>query len=508
VPRPAAVLGTIALERDGAVSLQRQLYAALREAILRGRLAPGTRLPATRLLARDLGTARNTVVAAFEQLVAEGYLASRVGDGTRVAAVLPETLLHARRARVTAAPQGVAPGLSRRGQAIVGARRALRNPQRRAFQPGLPALDEFPRDLWTRLLARRARRSPRATLGYGYPAGLPILREAIAWWFGAARGVTCTPEQVIVVAGAQAGLDLACRLLLDAGDPAWIEEPGYLGARGALLAAGAAPVPVPIDADGLDVDAGARASPAARLVYVTPSHQFPLGMTMSLARRLRLLAWAAEAGAWVLEDDFDSEYRYAGRPVAAMQGLDAAGRVVYVGTFSKTMFPALRAGYLVVPVTLVDAFTAAVRLTGHQVAGDVQAALADFLAEGHFAAHVRRMRSLYAARQDVLVGALRRRLGGLLAVEAREGGMQVAAMLPAGADDVGAARAADAEGVVAPPLSMYHLGTAGRRGLHLGFAAVSEREIPAGVERLARGLERWHGAGGARARAVVRSARS
>jgi GntR family transcriptional regulator/MocR family aminotransferase len=505
MPRPGAVLGTIALDRGGAVPLQRQLYAALREAILMGRLAPGARLPATRVLARDLGAARNTVVAAFEQLVAEGYLTSRVGDGTRVAAVLPETLLHARRAPVAAAPSGVVPALSRRGHVLVAARRPLADPRRRAFQPGLPAVDEFPRDLWARLLARRARASPRGILGYGHPAGLPRLREAIAVCFGAARGVTCAPDQVIVVAGAQAGLDLCCRLLLDPGDPAWIEEPGYLGARGALLAAGASPVPVPIDADGLDVDAGARASPAARLVYVTPSHQFPLGMTMSLTRRLRLLAWAGAAGAWVLEDDFDSEYRYTGRPVAAMQGLDVAGRVVYVGTFSKTMFPALRAGYLVVPAVLVDAFTAAVRLTGQQVAADVQAALADFITEGHFAAHVRRMRSLYAGRQERLVRALRHRLDGIVAVEPREGGMQVAAMLPAGADDVGASRAAASEGVVAPPLSMYHLGASVHRGLHLGFAGVREREISSGVDCLARGLERWRREGGARPRAMVRS---
>ncbi|HJW70450.1 MAG TPA: PLP-dependent aminotransferase family protein, partial [Candidatus Binatia bacterium] len=336
--------------------------------------------------------------------------------------------------------------------------------------------------------------------------GLPVLREAIAAYLGPARGVACDPSQVIVVAGSQAGLDLSCRLLLDAGDPAWIEEPGYLGARGALLAAGARLVPVPIDAEGIDVDAGASTSRGTRLVYVTPSHQFPLGVTMSLARRLKLLAWAAQAGAWVLEDDFDSEFRYAGRPVAAMQGLDAAGRVVYLGTFSKTLFPALRVGYLVVPAALVDAFTVAVRLTGHQVATDLQAALADFIVEGHFAAHVRRMRALYAARQDRLVRALRRRLDGLLAVDARDGGMQVAGMLRPDADDAAASRAANAEDVIAPPLSLYHVGLPVRRGLHLGYAGVPEREITTGVERLARALERWRRAGGVASPAMVRSA--
>ena len=504
MPRRGAVLGTLSLDRGGE-PLHRQLYGALREAILAGRLRPGTRLPATRTLARDVGAARNTVVTAFEQLVAEGYLESRVGDGTRVAAVLPETLLHARRTRVPPAPRGATPGLSRRGEAMVAARRPTADPLRRAFQPGLPAVDLFPRDVWARLLARRARLPARGNLGYTHATGLPSLREAIAAYLGPARGVTCDPSQVIIVAGSQAGLDLSCRLLLDAGDPAWIEDPGYLGARGALLAAGARLVPVPIDGEGIDVDAGARACGAARLVYVTPSHQFPLGVTMSLARRLTLLAWAARAGAWVLEDDFDSEFRYAGRPVAAMQGLDAAGRVVYLGTFSKTMFPALRAGYLVVPAALVDAFTVAVRLTGHQVAADLQAALADFIVDGHFAAHVRRMRALYASRQDRLVRALRRRLDGILAVDSRDGGMQVAGMLAAGADDVAASLAASAEDVIAPPLSLYHVSAPVRRGLHLGYAGVPEREITAGVDRLARALERWSRAGGVAQRAMLRS---
>ena len=230
-------------------------------------------------------------------------------------------------------------------------------------------------------------------------------------------------------------------------------------------------------------------APAARLAYVTPSHQFPLGVTMTLARRLELLAWAAGAGAWVLEDDYDSEYRYAGRPVAAMQGLDAAGRVISIGTFSKTMFPALRAAWLVVPPGLVDAFAAALRITGHGVGADVQAALADFLGEGHFAAHVRRMRGLYADRQARLVRALRRRLDGVLAVAPRDGGMQLPAFLPAGVDDVAASRGADAAGVTAVPLSAYHLAPPGRGGFFLGYAGVPAREITAGVERLARVLE-------------------
>jgi len=490
MPRPAALLGTLALDRAADAPLQRQLYDALREAILDGRLAPRTRLPSSRQMARDLGAARNTIVGAFEQLVAEGYLEARVGDGTRVAAVLPEALLHVGRASTRRPAAGKAPGLSARGKALIAVRRPPADPRRRAFQPGLPALDEFPRELWARLLARRARMPARGLRGYAHPAGLPALREAIAAHLGPARGVACDPAQVVVVSGSQAALDLCCRLLLDPGDAAWIEEPGYLGARGALTAAGARLVPVPVDAHGIAVREGIARFPAARLAYVTPSHQFPLAVTMTLARRLELLAWAAEAGAWIIEDDYDSEYRYAGRPVAAMQGLDAAGRVISVGTFSKTMFAALRAAWLVVPPVLVDTFAAALRITGHGVNADLQAALADFLGEGHFAAHVRRMRGLYADRQARLVRALHRRLGDVLEVAPRDGGMQLPAFLPAGVDDVAASNAAEAEGVIAAPLSLYHLEAPDRGGFYLGYAGVPEREITAGVERLARALER------------------
>jgi GntR family transcriptional regulator/MocR family aminotransferase len=356
---------------------------------------------------------------------------------------------------------------------------------------GLPAVDHFPIDLWARLLARRVRMPTRSALGYDYAAGHPRLCEAIAQYLGAARGVVCRPEQVIVVAGAQAGLDLACRLLLDPGDAAWIEEPGYVGARGALLGASATLVPVPVDDEGLDVAAGARRAPRARLAYTSPSHQLPLGVTTSLARRLQLLDWATRAGAWILEDDYDSEYRYGGRPIAAMQGIDATGRVIYVGTFSKTLFPALRVGYLVVPPSLVEPFGVAMRHTGHSAPVAVQAALADFIADGYFAAHVRRMRVLYATRQARLVRAARKHL---VDVDLRpaEAGMHLVAELPADADDVAIAVRALEAGVSVRTLSSHYLERPLRRGLLLGYAGVGEREIDRGVEQLAPVL-REHG---------------
>ena len=483
--QPSAILGTLEIDRRAGVPLQTQLYRGLREAILQGRLASGLRLPATRVLARELDVARNTVVAVFEQLVDEGYLAARVGAGTVVAAIRPESLLHARPLPSRAAT-GTPPRLSRRGAQLAAVHRASPGAASgRAFQVGLPALDAFPTETWARLLARRARTPTRGALGYDYATGHPALREAVAAYLGAARGVLCRAEQVIVVTGAQAGLDLACRLLLDPGDAAWIEEPGYLGARGALLAASARLVPVPVDRDGLDVAHGSSRAPDARLAYTSPSHQLPTGATTSLPRRMALLEWAERADAWVLEDDYDSEYRYGGRPIAAMQGIDGAGRVIYVGTFSKTMFAALRLGYLVVPRALVEPFSVAMRHTGHSAPVVVQAAMADFIAEGHYTAHVRRMRVLYEGRQARLVRAARRHLTGLAHVAPAEAGMHLVAALPAGSDDVDVTARAAVAGVVVRPLSTHYLGRPERSGLLLGYAGTPEREIDRSVEALA-----------------------
>jgi GntR family transcriptional regulator/MocR family aminotransferase len=332
-------------------------------------------------------------------------------------------------------------------------------------------------------------RSPSADLlSYGDPAGYGPLRAVIAEYLIAARGVRCRPEQVIVVAGSQQGLDLAARVLLDAGDKAWVEDPGYIGARGALTSAGADLVPVPVDQEGLEVVAGIARCPTARLVYITPSHQYPLGVTMSLPRRLALLEWAQRAGAWVLEDDYDGEYRYTGRPLPALQGLDTENRTVYLGTLSKTLFPALRLGYLVVPLDLVDTFVAAKALTDRHAPSVEQAVLADFITEGHFARHVRRTRMLYAARQAALVDAAQRNLAGLLEIGPAEAGMHLVGYLPRGVDDQDASRRAAAYQVDAPALTAFALTPQRRGGLLLGYAAVSQAEIYAGVRRLAAAL--------------------
>ncbi len=483
-------LDSFALDPQAEAPLYRQLYDALRGAILDGRLAAGARLPSSRVLAADLGVGRNTVLSAYEQLTAEGYLEGQVGAGTRIAASLPDKFLEVgaggRGARAARNDPGIP--LSRRGELIASVKRGAARYERghaRAFQHGLPAIDQFPATLWSRLLARRARDPRNGLFGYETGEGYKPLREAIAAHAGAARGVVCTPEQVIVTAGAQAAFDIAARMLIDPGDAAWIEEPGYLGARGALLGAGANLVPVPVDNEGLDVAAGRALHPMPKLIYVTPSHQFPLGVTLSLPRRLALLDFAGAANAWIVEDDYDSEYRYSGRPIASLQGLDRAARVLYMGTFSKTLFPSLKVGYLIVPDALIDAFRTAIRLTGHVPSPAIQAALADFIGDGHFGTHVRRMRAVYAARRACLTEAIESDLGEFVEASPSDGGMQLVGFLKRDIDDRNASAVAAAAGIHVAPLATYYLGRPAMSGLHMGFAAIPETQIAKATKRMA-----------------------
>ena len=489
----------LALDRGAGVSLQQQIYDQVRAVILAGGLAPGTRLPSSRALAGEFGCSRNTVVSAFDQLQGEGYLEGHAGSGTFVSRVLPEELLGLG-AEATARPSDAATlpapaRLSARGQQIA----ALRRPQagqERAFLPGIPETAEFPFDAWSRLHARVWRRPAPELLRLGAPAGLRALREAIARYLTTFRGIGCDWRQVIVTAGAQQAIDLVVQMLLAPGDAVWIEEPGYPGLRGPLIAAGARPVPVPLDDEGLSVTAGRRLGPRARAAIVTPSHHYPLGTTLSLGRRLELLEWARESDAWILEDDYDSEYRYAGRPLASLLGLAAgreeAGRVIYIGSFSKVLFPSIRLGYLVVPGNLVDALTAALSALGAQPTALIQPVLAAFIDDGHFATHVRRMRRLYAARQEALVAAAGRHLDAYLSVAPDDAGLHLMAWLkPALAErlgDRGAAEAAAAAGIAVSPLGDYFVGTPNRQGLLLGYAAVPEEEIESGARRLAAAL--------------------
>ncbi|MCB1885410.1 MAG: PLP-dependent aminotransferase family protein [Geminicoccaceae bacterium] len=487
-PAPLLLKGFAAGEADGQ-PLHRRLYFVLREAILESRLGPGARLPSSRALAKDLGVSRNTALAAFEQLLAEGYIEGRVGAGSYVSQHLPEDALEARAAKVAGETGGTRPppGPSRRGATIAGLTTFQSLP--RPFAPGQPELAAFPFEDWARRLAQVWRAPKTGLLVAGDPLGFPPLRQALAAYLAAARAVRCEPEQVFVVSGAQQALDLAARVLLDPGDRVWVEDPGYDGMIGALAAAGADLVPLPVDGEGLVVAAGRARAPDARMACVSPSHHFPLGVTLSLARRLDLLEWARAADAFVLEDDYDSEYRYAGRPLAALQGLDADGRVIYIGTMSKVMFPGLRLGYMVVPRHLVGAFKAARRLADGFPSTLAQPALAAFIADGALGAHVRRMRALYAARQRAFLVRAKATLGDRLRLAPCEAGLHLVGYLRDGVDDVAVSRRARDLGVEAPPLSAFYRAHPPRSGLLLGYAGVPEPQVDAALAKLGRAIE-------------------
>ncbi len=477
------ILAALPLDRSDPAPLFRQLYAAIKEAILRGALGPGMQLPPTREFCRLLAISRQTVLNAYAQLTAEGYLSGSVGKGTFVSADLP-----------IAGGDGAAPGLLRplsaRGEGYVAAMRkvAYHRGKLRAFRVGMPALDHFPFDVWSRLEARRWRR-PDHLMGYSDPAGYLPLRELLCVYLKAARGVNCTPEQIVITSGSQQGLFLLSSILLGPGDAVWMESPGYRGASGSLHAAGAEVFPVPIDAQGLDVAYGAAHCPQAKLAYVTPSHQLPLGVSMGLQRRLELLAWAAKAKAWIIEDDYDSEYRYTGAPLASLQSLDRAGCVVYVGTLSKVLFPGLRLGYLVAPPALAGALVQAKAVVDRHTAIVPQMVLADFIAEGHFGRHIKRTREINAARRALLMQGIERELGDFLVCGPAETGLELCVHFRRGHDEEAVARAGLERGIELRPLGHYSdagapAGCRAAPGLLLGFSALPEAEIAHGLKVL------------------------
>ncbi|MGH0032495.1 MAG: PLP-dependent aminotransferase family protein [Myxococcota bacterium] len=483
----------LVLALDGEGPLNRQVYVALRAAILEGRIQPGARLASSRALAKELGVSRNTVLHAYEQLVAEGYARTREGSGTFVAEALPGG--GASRPR-RSAPRG-RPALSALGQRIAeriprgAATWSLpRAPLRYDFRYGEPAYQDLPLETWSRLLGRRARRLSVRRLAYQTPGGCPELREALAGYLARARGVVCEPEQVMIAQGSQQAVDLCVRLLVDPGDTAVLEEPHYTGFSFCLEAAGAETVHVPVDAEGLQVEALADV-PRARLACVTPSHQFPTGGVLPLARRLALLDWARHSGAIVLEDDYDGEFRYQGRPLASLQSLDRFGRVVYVGTASKLLFPALRIGWAVVPPGLVDAFRDAKAITDTGTASVEQLAFADFVAEGHLERHVRRVRKRHARRRSALLDAVQGELGDRAQVVGTDAGVHVLLRLP----DLSARlvtrlrRACRERDVGVYPTAPFYAKPPRRAELLLGYAALDEPAIRAGIRGLRRALD-------------------
>jgi len=488
MPRIAtgAVIGRLPLDKSAASPLYRQLYEDLRGLILTGRLAPGSKLPSTRLLAAEHGVSRNTVLQAFDQLLSEGYIEGRRGAGSFVSRDLPD-----RPARPVQAPAAQSPTLraiSARGRGIVE-QHSLREPVPAPFAPGWPDVGAFPTAVWTRLVARSWRRLEPQAYAAGDRAGYEPLRAAIADYLSAERAVRCTVGQILIFTGIRQAIDLTLRVLADSGDAVWMEEPGFRGIHATLTAADCVPVPVPVDGEGLSVAAGTRLAPRPRLICTSPSHQYPLGVTMSLARRLELLAYARRVRAWVLEDDYDSEFRYSGRPLAALQGLDESGLVLYAGSFSKAMFRSLRIGYLVVPEALAETFRRARAALDDYPGPGLQPALAAFMQGGYFGSHVRQMRRRYGARQAALVAAAREHWPGLLEVEPDPAGLHLIARLtPALAsrmDDREIERIAGAAGIAMDSLSGFYARRPARQGLLLGYGAFEESAIHSAARRLA-----------------------
>jgi GntR family transcriptional regulator/MocR family aminotransferase len=482
-------------ERD---PLQVQIYRALRDAILRGRYPAGSRLPSTRALAADAGVARNTVSNAYDQLLGEGYAVTRHGSGTYVTAELPDAMTAVARPAgppAARAVDGAAPRLSRLGRTVQGWRVTFERDGcglAYDFRHARPALRDFPYATWRRLLTRRVRSASERDLEYGPPAGAPALREAIARHLQRARGIVGDAGQVLVVNGAQQALDLVARVLIESRDRVLFEEPHYAAARGVFLGAGARLVTLPVDAEGLDVTRLDRRVRGIRLAYVTPSHQFPTGVVMSLARRVALLSWAERENVWVVEDDYDGEYRYSGRPLQSLQGLDRTGRVLYMGTFSKLMFPALRLGYLVLPRPLVKAFRSAKGLADGGTATLEQLALADFIAEGHFERHVRLARARNAARRNVLVEAVAEHLGNRVEISGDSAGTYVLLWLrdipPRQVDRYVARARAASVGIYSA--ASFFAKEPPRGAIILSYAALAETDIREGILRLGAVLRR------------------
>jgi GntR family transcriptional regulator/MocR family aminotransferase len=475
----SAITPIISIDRKASRPLHQQIYDEYRSAILGGTLRPGQTVPSTRGLASELGVSRIPVLTAYAQLLAEGYFQSRVGSGTTISLALPSPGI------LKKSPNARVPGRRpiTKHSALPG---AIKNqPWLRkwgAFGVGQVAFEKFPFHMWNRLVTRHCRLVSAKDLDYGDPMGLKNLRDAIAVYLGTTRGVRCSAEQIMIVSGSQQALDICSRVLLEPGSRVWMEEPGYRFARNLLVLNGCVIVPVPVDHEGLNVAAGVRLDGKARAALVTPSHQYPLGVTMSASRRMQLLDWAERSQSWILEDDYDSDYRYESMPISSLQGLDRNSRVVYIGTFSKVVFPSLRLGYIVIPEDLVERFQAC------RVAMDIgpttftQAVMGDFIREGHFSRHIRRMRSLYNERRKALVESLGDEIPGL-EITGTQAGMHLCTIREGIQDREIADRAAHAN-LWLVPLSPSYAGKAVRQGFILGFGSTSVEEMPGAVRKL------------------------
>ena len=486
---PSGLSPVIALDRGSSKPLHKQLYEGFCAAILERNLHPGQRVPSSRALALELRVSRIPVLNAYAQLLAEGYFEARSGSGTFVSRSLPDQGVSLERGgnihpTVRAGPRLV----SNRSALLPRYKPAPWANKWGAFIVGQLAFEHFPFQVWSSLLNRHVRNIRVNSLHYGDPMGSESFRATVASYLRTARAVKCDASQILVVSGSQQALDLCARVLLDSGDRLWVEEPGYGLARHALVMAGCQLVPVPVDEEGLNVAEGIAQAPKARAAFVTPSHQFPLGATMSASRRLQLLDWAHRSGSWIIEDDYDNEYRYESMPIASLQGLDRNSRVIYIGTFSKTLFPSLRLGYIVVPPDLVDRFQTVRHAMDVYPPHLYQAVLDDFISEGHFARHIRKTRVLYSERRNILVDAIRKEFGAGVEILGAEAGVHLVMTLPGGRRDRSISRQAAREDLWLWPLSSCYIGKP-RQGFILGFGSTTPGEIRKTVGHLRKVIE-------------------
>ena len=482
-----ALLHGFNVNRDSGVPIYRQIDASMRRLILGGTLAAGQKLPSTRELASELGVSRITVKSVYEQLVAEGYALARTGAGTFVADGLdietaPKVRLPRHKTKSTTIE------ISERSRLIMSSKASLRHGKTEPFRPGIPALDQFPVKSWNKYLQDAATDHDRRNLSYGDINGSAALRASIGRHLTDARGMQVDPDQIIITSGAQQAFVLVAFALLNHGDTVWYENPGHIAGRDVMQVMGANIAPVPIDDEGMDLNFAINKHPKPTLIFTTPSHQQPLGTTMSLLRRLTLLNYAHENNAWVIEDDYDSEFRYQGRPLPALSALDSERRVFYVGTFSKSMFAAMRIGYIVVPPELVETIAKARTLLGQSSSAVVEHALSRFMDDGRFVEHIRKMRRVYRERRDVLFDSLTRYCADSLDPHPTDAGMHMLAWLQNGVDDQMAHLALLEAGIESLPLSAYCVQPLERSGIVLGFSGVTEKRIPKLVKRMSETL--------------------
>jgi GntR family transcriptional regulator/MocR family aminotransferase len=466
-------LDLLALNEQAQEPLHRQLYTQLRSLMLDGVVTPGSQLPSSRSLAVDLGISRNTVSSAYEQLAAEGYILTHSGSRAEVANL---TLPEVRSEMIGEAPaSSVETLLSARGRLMIQQPRQRSFPKQAAFHPGTPDVTMFPFGVWRKIVNRRLQSAGDDIWGYHFLTGYPPLKEAICRYLRASRGVNCDPQQIVITTGAQGALDLISRLLLDPGDSAWVEEPGYLGVQSTILAAGGRLLPLHTGLDGWKLDYPERYAP--KIIYLTPSCQFPLGVTMGVEQRLQILDLARKHGCWIIEDDFDSEYRFKGRPVPAMWSFAPYDRMIYIGSFSKTLFPALRLGFLVLPEPLEPDLRKALSVTGHYAPLFLQAALCDFIEQGEFAKHLSRMRRLYAERRAIFLALCNEYIGKYLEFIPSDSGIQVTGLLKVPVRDTDIVQEAEKAGMNLSPLSMYYRHGNEVNGFVLGYAAIQPKKM-------------------------------